>query len=239
MSRPRYFATRDTHDPGRARLDAETARHLRSRRIDIGDTLYVILGPGEEYAATLAATHRDGAIVETGTRRVPDGADPEWTTTLLLALADPPRLDLVTEKATELGATELVFFRAERSQQPGLAAKRRSRLERLARLAAEQCGRTTIPAIAEAPSLESALASLAAGIRRLAFSPEAKATEPAAPLSGPRAVLVGPEGGFSATELRLIEAEGCETLSLGPRILRFETAALAALARWNGSSPSP
>lgn len=233
MSRPRYFATPDPQDAGLAWLDAETARHLRARRLGIGDGVNAILGPGEEYRAVLKATSRNNATLSLGERIAAAAADPAQPLILLLALADPPRLDLVAEKATELGATELLFFRAARSQHSALAASRRTRLARIARLAAEQCGRTTVPGIGEEESLDGALERIPEETQRFAFSPEAQTALPARELRGPRALLIGPEGGFAPEELRQVQARGWELLSLGPRILRFETAALAALARWN------
>jgi 16S rRNA (uracil1498-N3)-methyltransferase len=227
---PRLFASRDADDAERACLDREATRHLRALRLGIGDTLHAILGPGEAFAATLESVTARGSTLRLGDRLPPTDADPTHAVRLLLALAEPSRLDLVVEKATELGVTELVFFRSARSQTARLPATRLERFARIARSACEQCGRTTPPALSQSPDLKTALMKLPASSHLLAFSPTAGNREPARP---PRdtALVIGPEGGLTQEEMQALTERGANMLSLGPRILRFETAALAALAR--------
>jgi 16S rRNA (uracil1498-N3)-methyltransferase len=230
MSTPRLFASRDPDDPSRADLDRETARHMRARRLGIGDTLEAILGPGEAFRATVESITATGARLQLGQPLAPPAADPSHARVLLVALAEPSRLEFVVEKATELGATEIVFFRGARSQAARLLATRLARFTRIARSACEQCGRTALPVVRWAADLNTALTQLPAGIPLLGFSPTAESHGPLRPQED-AALVIGPEGGLTPDELQTLCERGAKLLSLGPRILRVETAALAALAR--------
>jgi 16S rRNA (uracil1498-N3)-methyltransferase len=198
------------------------------------------LGPGAE---VLVFNNRDGEwlaeVAEAGRRRgvltcrdrvrVPVPPPDLW---LLFAPLKKARTDFVVEKAVELGAARILpvqtdFTNAERV--------RADRLQAHAVEAAEQCGATHVPEVAELARLDRVLAGWDAG-RQLIWADEAQAGQ-AAGLSGvapgPAAVLIGPEGGFSEAErARLRGLPFVRPVALGPRILRAETAALAALTLW-------
>ncbi|MFP6663687.1 MAG: RsmE family RNA methyltransferase [Deltaproteobacteria bacterium] len=230
MSIPRLFASRDPDDATSARLDHEATRHLRARRLGVGDTLEAILGPGEAFHATVESVASKGARLQLGRRLAPSAADPTHARVLLLALAEPSRLEFVVEKATELGVTEIVFFRGARSQAAQLPSSRLERFARIARSACQQCGRTVPPALHQIADLNAALTELPAAMPLLAFAPTAASRGPLSPQED-MALVIGPEGGLTPEELQALSERGAEMLSLGPRILRLETAALAALAR--------
>jgi 16S rRNA (uracil1498-N3)-methyltransferase len=142
------------------------------------------------------------------------------------------RIDWLVEKATELGVARLVPVITRRTIVDRLNL---DRLRAHAVEAAEQCERTALPELAEPRKLEAVLKSWPAD-RSLYFADEAGG-EPFAPAPGPAAILIGPEGGFTDEEREAIRALPlARPVSLGPRILRADTAALAAVALWMGAA---
>jgi 16S rRNA (uracil1498-N3)-methyltransferase len=202
-------------------------------RLGHGDAVHVFNGrEGEWHAEVAEASKRGGALSvrwPVAGQRVPADL---W---LLFAPLKKSRTDFVVEKAAEMGAARIVpvmteFTNAERV--------RRDRLQAHAVEAVEQCGGTFVPEVAEAARLSAVLDGWPAE-RRVMFCDEALAG-PGAALDGPRgdpwAVLIGPEGGFSDAErARLRSMPGAVAVGLGPRILRADTAAVAALALWQAS----
>jgi len=156
----------------------------------------------------------------------------------VIALVKRARLETIVEKAAELGARRVRLVITERTN------AERTRVDRLAAIAteaAEQTGRLDVPEIAEPRKLDALLADWPAG-RPLMFCDEAGDAPPAlAALAGregggPWAVLIGPEGGFSPRERALVrQLPGAVPVSLGPRILRADTAAIAALTLWQSA----
>ena len=229
----RLFAQADPTEPDHARLDPTTTKHLRSLRLNPGDALEVVLGPGILWRATIRTNDPAGATVRLEEKLEAPAEDPRNELWLLIGLADLTRTETLVEKATELGASDLLFFRAARSQSRTLSQTRLQRLVRIARSSCEQCRRTWPPRMHIATDLPAALAALPNGITTLALDPGA--TEPLTPRAGGIGLLLGPEGGFNSEELAWIDAQGIPRYGLGPRILRFETAAIAALAKVQGA----
>ncbi len=150
---------------------------------------------------------------------------------LLLALAKGEKMDLVVQKATELGVARILPFAAERSVVRLEAAKvgeRAARWRRIAEEAARQSGRADVPEVRPPVALGQALADLAPATRAFVFHPGGGRLDGPAPASV--AAVVGPEGGLSDAEVRDCEAAGATRASLGPRTLRAETAAIVAVA---------
>lgn len=183
---------------------------------------------GEWRTRLLPAKKRASLAVEAQTRlreTVPD----LW---LCAAPLKKGRIDWLAEKACELGVARLVPTLTQHSvvEKPKLERLRAHMIE-----AAEQCGRTALPELAEPVRLEVLLAAWPAG-RALVFCDEAGGAEALAALASapaPAAILIGPEGGFSEAERRAIRAHPrAVPVSLGPRILRADTAAAAAVALW-------
>ena len=213
-------------------LSAVQARYLDAvRRLMVGESVLVFNGRDGEWRASLATLgHGNGKLAVDEQTRGQSGATDLW---LLQALIKRGPMELVIEKAAELGAACIQLVTTEYSQRRGANMRR---LRTIAIAAAEQCGRLDIPVIAEAVSLPDILADWPQG-RRLIHCDESRAGPPMnealAAASAPAAILIGPEGGFSPDEQAALAATTFATpVSLGPRILRAETAALAALTLW-------
>jgi 16S rRNA (uracil1498-N3)-methyltransferase len=158
---------------------------------------------------------------------------PRLELTLLVSLLKGEKMDLVVQKATELGAARIVPLRAERSVVrllEGRAGARVARWEKIAREAARQCGRADAPDIA-APHGPAEAFAAAAGFRVLFQERTETSIRQVLPATPPErvAAAVGPEGGFTDAEVAAARAAGFVICGLGPRVLRAETAALAAL----------
>ncbi len=214
---------------GRVALTPAQMHRLRAvLRLGAGDAVALFnAGDGEWRARIAALTHAQGSVeIEARLRPPADEGD------LWLVFAPVKRLELLIEKATELGASALVPVITARSQ---IARLNPARLAATSCAAAEQSERLTVPEIRAALPLARLTDAWPPG-RRLILCDESGTAPPvAAALSalapGPMAVLVGPEGGFAETELdALRKLPFVSPVSLGPRVLRSETAALAALA---------
>jgi 16S rRNA (uracil1498-N3)-methyltransferase len=195
----------------------------------VGDTVALFNGRDGEWAARIVALHRGAASFVADRMLRPQAAEPDlW---LVFALLKRDANDLVVQKATELGVAALcpVFTARTNAQRVNLA-----RCHAIAIEAAEQSERLTVPTIHEPRPLAALLQSWPAA-RRLFAAIERSATAPIVPTREPAALLVGPEGGFVPAELDALRQHPLVTImSLGPRILRAETAAIAGLARLQG-----
>ncbi|MBA2770689.1 MAG: 16S rRNA (uracil(1498)-N(3))-methyltransferase [Sphingomonas sp.] len=226
-SLPRLFVREQLGERSRVELDGSQANYLGNvMRLGEGAELLLFDGSSGEWLARIAEAgkKRMALSVERRTREAETVPD-VW---LAFAPVKRAQTDWLVEKATELGAARLVPVITKRT------VVERVKLERLAGIAieaAEQCGRTRLPDIAEPVALARLLEVEG---RTLYFADEAGG-EPAAAAfkAGAATILTGPEGGFTDEERSAIRsAPGAVAISLGPRILRAETAALAALAAY-------
>jgi 16S rRNA (uracil1498-N3)-methyltransferase len=228
-SLPRLFVREPLGEGARVELDPGQANYLRNvMRLSEGAELLVFDGSSGEWLARIAETGRKrmALTVERRTReaeRIPD----VW---LAFAPVKRAQTDWLVEKATELGAARLIPVMTQRTNAERVKLQR---LESIAIEAAEQCGRTRLPEIAE-PLLLKQLVNEVGPDRTLYFADESGGDAPAARFEpGPALILTGPEGGFTDEERRSIRAApSAVSISLGPRILRAETAALASLAAY-------
>lgn len=230
---PRLFVEREL-DGNSVTLDERESHYLgHVLRLAPGDELVAFNGRGAERVATIGSVQRRGAVLELRAAQVPLTESP-LDLTLLLALPKSDAMDLVVQKATELGVRTLapaftefsvVRLDAERSE------RRIDHWRKIARSACEQCGRHRPPTIAAPLPLADALAALPPTHARLALDPTADRAldEQPAPTSG-LVIAVGPEGGFGTADWRRLDAANFAHVTLGRRILRAETAALAACA---------
>jgi 16S rRNA (uracil1498-N3)-methyltransferase len=202
-------------------------------RLQAGDTLLVFNGVDGEWRARIGNSGKKqvSLLVQSVTR--PQTAEPDcW---LVFALLKRTKTDLVVEKATELGVSRILPVVTARTQGDHVNLER---LRAIAVEAAEQCERLAVPEIAAPEKLPALLAGWPAG-RNLYMADERRDAPVARPARGPAALLVGPEGGFTEAEVAAIGANQHVTrVSLGARILRAETAAIAGLALLLASGPT-
>ena len=228
-SLPRLFVRQRLGEQVGVELDAAQANYLGNvMRLGPGAELLLFDGTSGEWLARIAEAgkKRMTLIAEQRTR------EPETIPDIWLAFAPVKRAqtDWLVEKATELGAARLLPVMTQRTVAERVKLER---LESIAVEAAEQCGRTRLPEIAEPATLKQLLGAQGEG-RRLYFADEAGGQAVAQAFApGPALILTGPEGGFTDKERSAIRAApNAVPVSLGPRILRAETAALAALAAY-------
>jgi 16S rRNA (uracil1498-N3)-methyltransferase len=220
-------------------LPEQAGLHLtRVLRLEPGAPITMFDGTGGEYRGTL---ERDGKAwwAKVGDHDPAERESP-LAITLLQGVARGERMDLIVQKATELGVTRILPVLAERSVVKIDERQRARKLEHwraVAVAACEQCGRNRVPEVAEPAALSAAISSLPADALKCLLAADGArplAAGAAATTSGGGrraiALLIGPEGGLADNERRFAQANGFESFSIGPRILRTETAGLAALA---------
>lgn len=211
----------------------DVANHaVRVLRLKAGDALVLFDGEGGECPAVLAEVTRNAATVTLGEYSQLSRESPLdiW---LVQALAVGDKMDWIVQKAVELGATGVLPWQAERSVlklDATRADKRRAHWASVAVSACEQCGRNRVPFV-EAPQSLSAVLARCADRRVVAMLPAVGGAEPLR--AEPMALIIGPEGGFSDAELAQLRSAKATSLTLGPRVLRTETAGLAGLAALN------
>jgi 16S rRNA (uracil1498-N3)-methyltransferase len=213
--------------------DAAATHVGRVLRARVGDGLTLFDGQGGEYDARILSIERPGVRVRIDSHRALERESP-LKITLLQALARGERMDFIVQKATELGVTSIIALHSQRSvvrlNAVGLA-KRCEHWRAIAISACEQCGRNRVPLIEAVPDLASACSRVPPTDRRLMLSPDAERTLlDAVREASSISMLIGPEGGFSSEELALTQQLGFHGCRLGPRVLRAETAPLAALS---------
>jgi 16S rRNA (uracil1498-N3)-methyltransferase len=227
----RIFVESDLAPGVTLQVTAGQAHYLLSvMRMNPGDTLAVFNGRDGEFAARIAEAGRRICTLDVSESRRPQQSDGDlW---LCFAPVKRARLDYLVEKATELGVAELRPVVTERTtvSRVNLERLRANMIE-----AAEQSQRLTVPVLRAPVSLADLLADWGAGRRLVVCDETGQSPSIAAALKDiagtPRAVLIGPEGGFADSELDLLRRLPfvC-AVGLGPRVLRADTAALAALA---------
>ena len=235
MSIPRFHCAEVFTAGQTLPLPAEVFHHaVRVRRLRVGDELMLFSGDGAETLARLIAVERNRADIEIVSGSPADRESP-LAITLLQGISAGDRMDYTLQKAVELGVAAIVPVLAERSivRLAGERAKKRSAHWReIVISACEQCGRNKIPEVLPAMTLsEALLTSAAAHATRFVLSVAGgRRLRDLARPAGSVALLAGPEGGLSADEEQAARDAGFVPLSLGPRVLRTETAAVAALA---------
>jgi 16S rRNA (uracil1498-N3)-methyltransferase len=227
-SLPRLFVRQPLATGAEVELDVGPANYLGNvLRLGRGAELLIFDGVSGEWLAHIAEAGKKRMIllVERMTREAESIPD-LW---LAFAPVKRARTDWLVEKATELGIARLIPVQTQRT----IAERVRvERLQKIAIEASEQCGRTRVPDILEPTSLGHFIEGLDSD-RRFYFADEGGGEPPARSYAeGPGVILIGPEGGFTQEERALVRGSGASAISLGPRILRAETAALAAVSAY-------
>ncbi len=215
-------------------LDRDQAHYLFGvMRLTAGAEVALFNGVDGEWRATVETAGKKAGILVCAEQTAPLRVPPDlW---LLFAPIKKARTDFIVEKAAEMGARRIMPVQTEFTNSERI---RQDRLQAHAVEAAEQCGGTFVPEVTDLQRLDRLLADWAPA-RRLMFCDEARvgqAVTLAEAAPGPWAILIGPEGGFSDAERdRLHTLDYTFSVSLGPRILRADTAAVAALTLWQNA----
>lgn len=215
-------------------LDEGQSRYLAAvMRQAVGDAVAVFNGRDGEWWATIASVGKKAVTLTVLSQTRPQHTGPDLD--LIVALVKRGRLETIAEKAAELGARRVRLLITERTNADHA---RVDRLRMIAAEASEQTGRLDVPEVLEPQKLDRLLAAWEPD-RRLLFCDEAGDAQPALEavnVGGPWAILIGPEGGFSPAERERLRALPYATAAtLGPRILRADTAAISALTLWQAA----
>ena len=209
-------------------LPASVAHHAtRVLRLSAGDSLVLFDGAGGEYRATLVEVDRRGASVRVD-RFDPVERESPLEITLVQSMLATDAMDYAVRKAVELGAAAIQPIGAARSQ---LAhARKVAHWRGIAIAACEQCGRNRVPPVAVPIAFDAWLDAPRSGPAVIAGPGASMSLSAFATRAVPATIVVGPEGGFTESEMARALARGVEAVHLGPRVLRAETAGVAALA---------
>jgi 16S rRNA (uracil1498-N3)-methyltransferase len=218
-------------------LPDNVVHHMHVLRLSSGDNIVLFNGSGGEYIATIAHIEKKHATAEIKAFS-PRDAELPYAITLVQALPEASKMEWIIEKAVELGAAGIQPLAAQRCVVKLNAERTEKKLahwQGILIAAAEQSGRTRVPHLAEPSDFASWVAQQNLH-RRILLSPRTEQSlSDWAKHHPPQAValLIGPEGGFTETEETMARQHGVLTLSMGPRVLRTETAGMAALAALN------
>jgi 16S rRNA (uracil1498-N3)-methyltransferase len=231
---PRLFVPLAAGGASPLRVEGEAFHHLRVLRVGVGDSLEVFDGKGGAWEAEVVELQRDAALLRLGKART---AHRGRSISLVQVLPKAEKLEFVLQKGTELGAHAFWPALSERTVlklEGAKAEARRARWQRIVEEAARQSGRTDVPTVHAVRGLLEAVRALPPLTRVLVLDEEEKtlglARAASEDVGAPLALVVGPEGGLARTEVDALRALGGVAVSLGPLVLRTETAALAALA---------
>lgn len=232
---PRFFVE-STPAADLITLAGDDAHHITHvLRMKAGEGLVICDGLGTDYQCTL--TEAEGKQVHCRVdARTPSCGEPKTEVTLFMALPKGDKMDFIVQKAVELGASYIVPYAALRcvSRPDGKSLMRKlDRWRKIAKEAAQQCGRGRVPEVRECVSFVEAVQQAAQTEMPLFFYEMERETSVRTALRAHSfanaALMIGPEGGFAEEEARMAQENGLTPVSLGPRILRCETAPLAAL----------
>ena len=232
---PKFFVPQHSICGNFLTLTGENAAHARVLRLKCGDAVTVCDGSGTDFECTVSDldTSCVSLVVKTSE---PSHSEPKVKCRVFMAFAKADKLEHVIQKATELGACEIVAFPSarcvSRPDEKSLS-KKAERWQKIAEAAAGQCGRGLIPQVTVADSYEQAL-TLASESDLALFPYENEQQCSLRQLIEGKSfssvsIMTGPEGGFEEAEVAQAKAAGLQICTLGPRILRCETAPLCAL----------
>ncbi|MBP5988101.1 MAG: 16S rRNA (uracil(1498)-N(3))-methyltransferase [Azonexus sp.] len=233
MNSPRFYC-REALSPGaHVELPEPVARHaVRVLRLPPGAPVVLFDGRGGEYPAHIERIERDRVYAELAAWQDIE-RESSLAVTLVQALQAGDKMDFTIQKAVELGVRDIVPVESRRSvlRLAGeRAAKRVAHWQGVVASACEQCGRNQVPLVAPLEKLENWLARPANGALRLMLAPDAAQTLAEVPPAREVQLLIGAEGGLDPQEVLAAQQAGFQAVRLGPRVLRTETAGLAALA---------
>ncbi len=236
MVNPRFYSSqplpRPPADIGEFIANEEISRHVQVLRLGVNDPITLFDGLGGEWQAVITSVGKRHTTWQFLRFDAVERESP-LSITLVQALASSDKMDLIVQKAVELGVSAIQPVSSERATLKiagDRAQKKTAHWRAVAQAACEQCGRNRVPAIAEVISLEAWLAVPPNGSRVMLHPQATKSLIDTANSARPLAIVVGPEGGFSDREIALANTQDVVAVRFGPRTLRTETAGIAALA---------
>lgn len=238
MANPRFYCDPKTSDKlalgAQIKLPENAAIHAtRALRLDVGDKIALFNGDGQDYQAELSFIKKSEVTAKITNIKNVDNESP-IKVILAQAISSGDRMDFTIQKAVEMGVTEIQPIASQRSVvklSGERAEKRREHWQNVVNSACEQSGRAFVPKVAMPLSLAHWLASKPDAETKVTLAPTAKVTfKELPPPTGNVCLLVGAEGGLTEDEIALAESQGFTPVRLGKRILRTETAPLAAIA---------
>jgi 16S rRNA (uracil1498-N3)-methyltransferase len=218
-------------------IDGPTARYVSTvLRLRKGDELRLFDGSGRQLRARLISSGPRRILLEPLSEEPAPPAESPLRVRLLQGLLKADKMALLLQKATELGVAEFQPLVTQRSVPRAMGAEKLRRLRRIAQEAARQCGRAVLPQVYGPISLQECLRGHQGPGVLFWEQGGQRLGQLSVPAGGSLSLLIGPEGGLTSEEVAQARARGFQVATLGPRILRAETAALAALAlvqhRW-------
>ena len=232
MRAPRIYTDQILQANTLLELEPGPSAHIaRALRMAAGDSLRLFNGGGGEYVATVTVLSKKLVQVTTQ-EHIPDELESPLRLALAIAISRGDRMDWVVQKATELGVASISPLTTERTEvklKGDRADKKHRHWQQVIISACEQCGRNQLPELQPLGSLNQWLPTVTAD-RKFVLHHRHTSAESSQLKPDSAAVLIGPEGGLSPEEIIAAGKAGFEALTLGPRILRTETAPLAALA---------
>ena len=234
MNLPRFYCREALSQGAHVELPEPVARHaVRVLRLPPGASMILFDGRGGQYPARIERIERDRVFAELGAWEEIEAESP-LAITLVQALQSGDKMDFTIQKAVELGVRDVVPVESRRSVlrlSGERAAKRVAHWQGVVASACEQCGRNQVPLVAPVEKIENWLARpVSEGVLRLMLAPDAEESFASIRPSGPVQLLIGAEGGLDPQEMIAARQAGFKAVRMGPRILRTETAGLAALA---------
>ena len=237
MRMPRIYTDSPLHEGVTADLDEQASQHVgRVLRMEPGQELRLFNGDGNDYPATIISASKKNVAVQVGS---PEANTTESPLEIVLGqtLSKGDRMDYAVQKAVEMGVTRIIPLTTERCEvklKGDREDKRIRHWQSVAISAAEQCGRARVPEIGPVMAISQWLEHTADCDLRLVLHHRTERSLAAIDKPARIALMIGPEGGLSAAEISAAEAAGFLPVALGPRVLRTETAPVAAitLCQW-------
>ncbi|MCK5639693.1 MAG: 16S rRNA (uracil(1498)-N(3))-methyltransferase, partial [Gammaproteobacteria bacterium] len=230
MRIPRIYQNITLHTGIETYLDSGAATHIvRVLRLKPGAPLVIFNGQGGEYEATLIHADKHEATIHVG-KHSPDELESPLDVTLIQGISRGERMDYTIQKAVELGVNRIVPVISKRTVvklDATRSSKRQAHWQAIVNSACEQCGRNRVPVVSDIIKLEQYLSTASEGLK-LILDHRANTSLISQKKENTISLLIGPEGGLAPEEQELAKRAGYTGLRLGPRILRTETAALAA-----------
>lgn len=229
---PRLFCEGVLSPGATVRLSERSARHLAALRLNVGDEVTLFNGDGFEAHAQLAEIGKRGASASVRHHEAVDRESP-LAVRLAQGVCASDRMDLVLQKATELGVAAIFPVTTTRSivrLSPERRERRETHWQNVVIAACEQCGRNRVPTVEATRSFPQFMADAAQDGTRILLAPDGEVGFRELTVTAPVCVLIGPEGGLTPAEREIATNSGFIPVRFGPRILRTETAPLAALA---------